>query len=141
MVHCDCTCTIYVPILVHSFFTAELNVRIVVNYTAPADFALQPPNYRAASSIVLLCQVDGLEESALSYNWTSTCNKTCFAKGETTQSVQRRVLRSTDSGIHTCTAVTEGFTGHASIEMRVVGKLVVQCFWSIFMQWILQHIL
>ena len=97
-------------------------VSIDVDYTSPPDFNGGPNDYRAASSVSLTCQV-----SAGTSEWSSTCTgpgSNCFIyNGDGTnkrdQDISRTTLRSTDSGMHTCTA-TRG--GNATIEMNVVGE-------------------
>ena len=100
----------------------ELRVTIGVRYSKPSDFSLDPPNYRAGSSVTLTCRVEGMQEG-LMYIWSSTCTHSCFVKGRTTQSVTRHGLRSVDSSTHTCAVIdTLGSTGNATIDMNVIGK-------------------
>ena len=96
---------------------------IDVDYSPPSDFTLQPPYYRAASSVNLTCNVDGLEGDIV-YNWTSTCSGNCFVvSGRSSRSMSKWALQSTDSGFHTCTVSDiGGCVGNASIEMKVVGE-------------------
>ena len=95
-----------------------VTVTIDDDYTPPPDFVGGPNDYRAASSVVLTCQVAAGTIS----RWTSTCTgpgRNCFVPGKTTKAISRLVLRSSDSGNHTCNA-TRG--GSATIEMNVVGE-------------------
>ena len=101
----------------------ELSVTIDVDYSPPSDFTLQPPYYRAASSVNLTCNVEGLEGDIV-YNWTSTCSGNCFVvSGRSSRSMSKWALQSTDSGFHTCTVSDiGGCVGNATIEMKVVGE-------------------
>ena len=93
-------------------------VSIDVDYTSPPDFNGGPNDYRTASGVTLTCQV-----SAGVSMWSSTCTgpgSNCFIyNGDGTNKISRTNLRSTDSGMHTCTA-TRG--GNYTIEMNVVGE-------------------
>ena len=86
---------------------------------------MDPPNYRAGSSITLTCRVNGVTDG-LTYSWSSTCAHNCFVRGMTTQSVARHGLRSVDSGTHTCNAADAwGHSGTATVVMNVTGKFVL----------------
>ena len=101
-----------------------LNVTIAPTYTLPPDFVGGPNDYRAASEVTLTCQATG-GSGTITYLWTSTCtgpNSNCFVPGKTDQGIYRAILRSTDSGTHTCTATRGGLIGCATIEMNVVGE-------------------
>ena len=99
-----------------------LQVSIYVSYTPPADFLLEHPYYRAASYLTLTCIANGLQVY-LEYNWTSNCTGECFTQENTNQFMQEAILKSTDSGFHTCTVTdAENCTGNATIEIRVVGE-------------------
>ena len=101
---------------------SQLAVTIDVSYTKPSDFSMDPPNYRAGSSITLTCRVEGVTDG-LTYSWSSTCAHNCFVRGMTTQNVTRHGLRSTDSGSHTCSVTdTLARRGTAIIVMNVTGK-------------------
>ena len=100
----------------------DLAVTIDVSYSKPSDFSLDPPNYRAGSSITLTCRVEGVVDG-LTYSWSSTCTHNCFVRGKTTRSVTRHGLHSVDSGTHTCNVTDAlGCTGNATIDMNVMGK-------------------
>ena len=98
------------------FYPIGLTVTIDVDYTPPPDFVGGPNDYRAASSVTLTCQVAG------TIMWSSTCtgpSSNCFVPGQTSKTIRRTVLHSTDSGMHTCNATR---VGSATIEMNVVGE-------------------
>ena len=100
----------------------DLVVTIDVSYSKPADFSMDPPNYRAGSSITLTCRVEGVTDG-LTYSWSSTCTHDCFVRGMTTQNVTRHGLHSLDSGTHTCNVSDAlGHRGNATIVMNVTGK-------------------
>jgi len=83
---------------------------------------MDPPNYRAGSSITLTCRVEGVGQG-LTYLWSSNYTHNCFVKGRTTQNVTRNGLYSVDSGTHMCNVTDAlGCSGNASIEMNVMGK-------------------
>ena len=106
----------------YSSSASKLAVTIDVSYTKPSDFFMDPPNYRAGSSITLTCRVEGVTYG-LTYSWSSTCTHNCFVRGMTTQSVTRHGLRSMDSGTHTCNAADVwGHSGTATIVMNITGK-------------------
>ena len=101
-----------------------LTVTINVDYTAPPDFVGGPNDYRAASAVILTCQVEG-ETGSETYQWSSTCtgpSSGCFVPGRTAQPITRGTTRSTDSGNHTCTATRGALTGSATIEMNIAGE-------------------
>ena len=111
----------YNYIIFHSS-ASELAVTIDVSYSKPSDFSMDPPNYRAGSSMTLTCRVDGVTDG-LTYSWSSTCAHNCFVRGRTTQNVTRHGLRSVDSGTHTCNVTDAlGHRGTAAIVMNVTGK-------------------
>ena len=100
----------------------SLQVSIDVDYIPPADFLLEDPYYRAASSLTLTCKVDGLQGN-LTYDWTSNCTGGCFTEGKHSQSVNTLALQSTDSGFHTCIATDPGgCAGNATIEIKVASE-------------------
>ena len=101
----------------------DLVVTIDVSYSKPSDFSMDPPNYRAGSSITLTCRVEGVTDG-LTYIWSSTCTHNCFVRGMTTQNVTRHGLHSVDSGTHTCNVTDAlGCKGNATIVMDVMGKV------------------
>ena len=53
--------TIFVPILASE--KEDIAVTIDVSYSKPSDFSLDPPNYRAGSSVTLTCRVEGVVAS------------------------------------------------------------------------------
>ena len=108
----------------HICSLSGLTVSIDVDYTPPPDFVGGPNEYRAASTVFLTCQVVG---GGWTYQWSSTCtgpSRNCFVPGKATETITRIVLRSTDSGNHTCTAARGIGTGSATIGMNVVGEYV-----------------
>ena len=118
----------YIHSCSHTFSPTGLTVTIDVDYTPPPGFVGGPNDYRAASTLILTCQVVPEAGSEI-YLWTSTCTgpgSTCFVPGRTSQAIYRPVLRSTDSGSHTCTATRGALTATATIEMNVVGM----CTWN-----------
>ena len=52
----------------------DLAVTIDVSYSKPSDFSLDPPNYRAGSSITLTCRVEGVVDG-LTYVIQVLCNR------------------------------------------------------------------
>ena len=83
---------------------------------------MEPPNYRAGSSITLTCRVEGVTDG-LTYLWSSTCTHNCFVRGMTTQNVTMHGLRSVDCGTHMCNVTDAvGRKGTATIVMNVTGK-------------------
>ena len=54
----------------YSSSASQLAVSIDVSYTKPSDFSMDPPNYRAGSSITLTCRVEGVTDR-LTYSWSS----------------------------------------------------------------------
>ena len=78
--------------------------------------------YQAGSSVILTCQAYG-GSLPLTYFWNSTCDGSCFALEETTQSIGVSALHSRDSGDHTC-SVTDyvGHTGNTTTQMNVSGS-------------------
>ena len=98
------------------FYPIGLTVQIFPAYTPPPDFNGGPNDYRAASSVTLTCQVS----AGMIRGWSSTCTSNCFVQAQTTETITRTVLRSTDSGNHTCTATRD--VKSATIEMNVVGE-------------------
>ena len=107
------SCTIYH--LDRLYFSAyELDVSVV---SIPDG-----PQISAASSLALTCQVVG-GSGVYFYQWSSTCTLDCFIAGQTTQSVTRDALRSTDSGNHTCAVSDDaGNSGSHSVLVSVTGK-------------------
>ena len=102
----------------------DVKVKIVPTYTAPSSFSLSPPYYRAASSLSLSCEVEGVEDvSSLVHEWTSTCSGSCFTRGSSRRVSTLHGLRSIDSGVHTCTVYDVlGCSDTANITIKVVGE-------------------
>ena len=104
------------PIGTYSYPYTGITVTIDVDYSAaPPDFVGGPNDYRAASSVILTCEVTGT--GAVTHQWTSSLPEVKDKPDTRT----RTNLRSTDSGNHTCT-VSGGMTGSATIEINVVGE-------------------
>ncbi len=115
--------------LLNNPFSTVLTVTIDVEYTPPADFDRPTViDFRAGSGpITLTCQVEGAT-GTVTYLWTSTCTGDCFVlrSPQTNPSVTQLYLRAgVDDGTHTCTATdSDGETGSASTEMRIIGMFV-----------------
>ena len=101
------------------FFIIAPQVSIAVNYTPPGDTVLGSNEYRAASSIVLTCLVEGVE-GPVTYSWDST-----LAAGENPDQRTRSALRSDDTGTHSCNVTEDNVNfDTASIVINVVGKFL-----------------
>ena len=104
-------------------FTA-LDVTIQISNTSTYHPSLGPNEYRAASGPYrFTCLVEGKANGNLTYMWNSTCTD-CKFRSETSDTIIRTALLSSDNGTHTCTVheeVSES-SGSASIEMNIVGK-------------------
>ena len=96
-------------------------VRVVAEYTPPSSFTGEPPSYRAASSLTLSCEVEGVEDPY--YEWSSTCSGSCFVRGSDA-TISTPYLHFYDTGVHTCTVYDTvlGCAGNGSITVNVVGK-------------------
>lgn len=79
--------------------------------------------YVPGSSVQLQCLADSRFAPVVTI-WNSTCNGSCFVLQQTAQEViMTDVLHSADSGNHSCAVIDDvGNTGHATIEMNVVGE-------------------
>ena len=79
--------------------------------------------YHVATSVTLICQV-GLEAvQPVSYQWSSSCTGQCSIDGQTDDTITISLLRSTDSGTHTCTVTDNvGNSGNGSLNFNVTGK-------------------
>ena len=93
------------------------------------------PHYQAASSVTLMCSVSDLFYEPLTYYWTSSCTGECFLLESTNASVTQSILRSIDSGNHTC-FITDGVgnSGMASAEMIVIGKFNYNTLLKLFLE-------
>ena len=99
-----------------------LDVTIDVGYTPPSTFDHSTPYYRAGTPLTLFCNANIVGRAF--YHWTSNCSMNCFAKDKLNKIVSTGYLRSTDSGVHTCTVDgSKEETGSASVTVNVVGKL------------------
>ena len=100
----------------------DVTVRITDVYTPPSTFDREPPYYRAGTLLTLICNSNIVGRAF--YHWTSNCSMNCFVKDKLNKNVSSDFLRSTDSGVHTCTVDgnNEG-RGSGSITVHVVGKL------------------
>ena len=96
----------------------SLAVSIAVDYTPPSNAVLGVNEYRAASTILLTCLVEGATGTAI-YTWDSTLGE------EDNNQREGMALLSSDTGNHTC-MVTDGIgnTGSASAEIIVVGMFL-----------------
>ena len=81
--------------------------------------------YHIATSVTLTCQV-GLEAvQPVSYQWSSSCSGQCSVAGQTDNTVTISLLRSIDSGTHTCIVTDNvGTIGNGSLHFNVTGKFV-----------------
>ena len=95
-------------------------ITVMITDTSNPD---QRTVYIPGSSVQLNCLADSRFTPVVT-TWNSTCNGSCFVLQQLTQEViMTNVLHSTDSGNHSCTVVDDvGNTGHATIEMHVVGE-------------------
>ena len=73
-----------------------------------------------ATSVTLTCRV-GLEAvQPVTYRWASSCSGQCSVAGQTDDTVTISLLRSIDSGTHTCTVTDNvGNTGNGSLNFKV----------------------
>jgi len=86
------------------------------------------PTYQAATPVHVMCRVSGDYYTPVTFQWNSTCTGDCFILESDLPTVNRSVLHSADSGMHTCTVIDAvGNTGSASIWMNVVGKCTTPC--------------
>ena len=82
------------------------------------------PDINAAESFSLTCQASG-GTGLYNYQWLSNCTGNCFLNNinPITQTITRDALRSTDSGIYTCTVTDNaGNNGSDSTQIQVVGE-------------------
>ena len=80
----------------------------------------------AATSLTLTCEVVG-GSGAYSFLWSSNCTGSCFVSGQTTQSIVRSGVMSTDSGNHSCWVMDDaGNAGGGSITITVTGMISLQ---------------
>ncbi len=101
-------------------YVLALKVEIRIDYSSP-DPEYSPPNYRAASSVRLYCDVTGAFRYTY-YRWSSTC-RNCFASRARSSSISKTFLVASDEGVHTCTVTDRnGNSGSASITMNIVGE-------------------
>ena len=98
---------------------------IEITYSPPDQYPdYSPPNYRAASSVTLRCVATGAT-GYLSYHWSSTCRRGCFAYNTRAQTIHKNILTSHDAGVHTCNVTDEaGNTGTNNTTMNIVGKCI-----------------
>ena len=83
------------------------------------------PDINAAEFFSLTCQATG-GTGVYTYQWSS---KNCFLNNinPITQTIARDALRSTDSGLYTCTVTDNaGNNGSDSTQVQVIGKLTVE---------------
>ena len=81
--------------------------------------------YHIATSVTLTCRVSLEAVQPVSYQWSSSCSGECSVAGQTDDTVTISLLRSIDSGTHTCTVTDNvGNTGNGSINFNVTGKFV-----------------
>ena len=80
--------------------------------------------YQVATSATLTCHVGSEAVQPVSYQWSSSCSgQQCSVTGQTDASIMIPLLRSVDSGTHTCTVTDSvGNSGNGSIQFDVTGK-------------------
>ena len=79
--------------------------------------------YQVDSPVTLTCHVGSEAVQPVSYQWSSSCSGQCSVAGQTDASVTIPLLRSVDSGTHTCTVSDSvGNSGNGSIQFNVTGK-------------------
>ena len=99
------------------YSAVELDVAIT---TMPSD-----SDFRASSPLMLTCEAK-LGTGNYTFQWSSNCTGNCLINGQTTVSLQRDALRSTDSGLHTCTVMDDaGNIGVGTILIRVTGTCTI----------------
>ena len=93
-----------------------------MSYSPPADFTLpSPPYYRPATSVTLTCHAHSAT-GMVTYEWSSTCIS-CFATGDSSQTISDSILTSYSAGVHTCTANDSvQNTGSNSTQMKLIGR-------------------
>ena len=116
--HISRTLPVYNLLFIPTHPAALLNVSITIDYTPPPDAVLGENEYRAASSILLTCEVE-VTEGAVTYSWVTT-----LGEGSEDQ-IRESILGSEDTGNHTCAAIdSTGNSGTATVEINVVGKCI-----------------
>ena len=83
------------------------------------------PDINAAEFFSLTCQATG-GTGVYTYQWSSNCTGNCFLNNinPITQTITRDALRSTDSGLYTCTVTDNaGNNGSDFTQAQVIGKL------------------
>lgn len=83
------------------------------------------PYINAAEFLFLTCQATG-GTGVYTYQWSSNCTGNCILNNinPITQTITRDAVRSTDSGLYTCTVTDNaGNNGSDSTQVQVVGKL------------------
>ena len=81
--------------------------------------------YHVATSVTLICQVGLDAVQPVTYRWSSSCSGQCSVTGQTDDTVTISLLRSFDSGTHTCTVTDNvGNTGNGSLHFNVTGEFV-----------------
>ena len=105
--------------------TLNLNLHSPTAHNLNVNVTSSDTMYYVATSLTLTCQV-GLEAvEPVSYQWSSSCSGQCSVDGQTSDVVAISLLRSIDSGIHTCIVTDSvGNTGNGSLQFNVTGKLV-----------------
>ena len=118
--------TFFLICLTHSPAGQSLTVSIAVDYTPPTDTILGVNEYRAASTILLTCLVEGANETFI-YTWDSTLGE------QDNNQREGMALLSSDTGNHTC-MVTDGVgnTGNASAEIIVVGMYLTNLYMYLY---------
>lgn len=106
---------------IHNIFfpshsAVELDVTITIT---PSD-----SDFRASSPLMLACEAK-LGTGNYTYQWSSNCTGNCLIGNQTTVSLQRDALRSTDSGLHTCTVMDDaGNAGVGTLLIHVTGTVL-----------------
>ena len=103
--------------------TPALELQVSVTPTPDLGSTMFP----AGSSLTLTCNVEG-GHLPLMYDWSSMCGPGCFVSNQSTQSLTQDVLRSIDSGVHTCSATDAvGNYGNGSITITITGMVLTSC--------------
>ena len=82
------------------------------------------PEITASTALSFRCNVIG-GTGVYQYQWSSNCSNDCFVNSQTTQSVARDAIHSTDSGSYTCVVIDNaGNIGRDSVSITVIGKCI-----------------
>ena len=106
------------------FLFSAVSVDVWVTYKAPPDFKLSsPPYYRPASSVSLMCVVNGASGS-VRYEWSFPSSVPYYSES----SIMSLSLTAQNAGHYSCTVTDEdGSALSASTEIILVGKCTCSC--------------